>query len=456
LGESGRVRLYPSLFEHLPNVWTELAKGSLVLLSPAAAEGFAPGAALPDELVLKNEPIAEDLAHALQSLSGCDIQKLDLIRRTLCDQVVAWHRGDGRARRLEETVGGLDALMRKPARQDLSRVGLLFLDRRRSLRDLASDRTPAPDPASRPAAKKRRLSVVVTCYEMGVLIEETVESVWSSDRVPEELLLIDDGSHGEETLQSIAKLERAAAASHLPLRVIRQVNRGLARARNAGLEAATGEFISFIDGDDRIDRRFYELAVTLLDRHPALGGVAAWAYCFGERGVTGFWNAPQPELPLLLIENGVIVPCVMRTELLKRLSGYDADQRYNYEDWELSIRLLASGRPIITIPMYLQYYRERPDSLLRTMTDVQNQIMRERLFETHRTVITRFGVEVAMLLENRLMRQIGSNGKAAPADPGPGSLLNRARSLAGLSVRRLRQRIAAPWAASSNRKKDPS
>jgi hypothetical protein len=37
------VRLYPSLFDHLPSVWGELARGSLVLLSPAAAEGLAPG-----------------------------------------------------------------------------------------------------------------------------------------------------------------------------------------------------------------------------------------------------------------------------------------------------------------------------------------------------------------------------------------------------------------------------
>lgn len=45
--QSFRVRLYPSNFEYLPNVWAELARCSFVVLSPAAAEGLAPGAALP-------------------------------------------------------------------------------------------------------------------------------------------------------------------------------------------------------------------------------------------------------------------------------------------------------------------------------------------------------------------------------------------------------------------------
>lgn len=401
------VRLYPSLFEHLPDVWTELARGSLVILSPAAAEGLAPEEALPREVLLEKEPTPEDLAVALRTLLSLDPQRLDRIRQQLCRQVVAAHRGEGRKKRLKEMAARLDRLLRTPPRpQDLARVGLLFLDRRRSLYTLASEAA-----APRVGSARNTLSVVVTCYEMGPMLKEAVESVWSSGRIPDELLLIDDGSQGEETLQAIRDLEAAAAARRRPLRVLRQDNAGLAGARNTGLGAASGEFISFLDGDDRIDGRFYDLALNLFERYPGLGGVAAWAYCFSERGVTGFWNAPQPELPLLLVENGVIVPCVARTEFLRGLSGYDATQRYNYEDWELSIRILASGRPIITIPTYLQDYRERTDSLYRTMTEIQNQVMRERLFETHRPLAARFGAEVGMLLENRLMRRVYADSR---------------------------------------------
>jgi hypothetical protein len=93
----------------------------------------------------------------------------------------------------------------------------------------------------------------------------------------------------------------------------------------------------------------------------------------------------------------------MRTQLLRQLGGFDTRHRYNYEDWELSIRLLASGRPIITIPTQLLKYRIRNDSLYRSMTDIQNQVMRELLFSSHRELVSKFAVEIAMQIENLLM-----------------------------------------------------
>jgi glycosyltransferase involved in cell wall biosynthesis len=241
---------------------------------------------------------------------------------------------------------------------------------------------------------------------MGKLLVETLEAVWASTRRPDELLLIDDGSEGAATREAIAALERAAAARSLPLEVVRQENRGLAAARNAGLAAARGELISFLDGDDLMEPAFYDLAATLLDRYPDLGGVAAWALCFGEGIPDGFWNAPQPELPLLLVENPVFVPCMMRTETVRGLGGYDTAQRYNYEDWELGVRLVASGHPVVTIPLYLERYRVRADSLLRTRSDVQHQRMREVMLERHRETVSRFAVETAMLLEHQLARRL--------------------------------------------------
>jgi glycosyltransferase involved in cell wall biosynthesis len=236
------------------------------------------------------------------------------------------------------------------------------------------------------------------------MVKEAVESVWKSDRQPDEVLLIDDGSHGEKTLSSIRELRGHASEKDLPLRVIRQQNQGLAQARNCGLEAASGEYVSFLDGDDMIDSAFYGTALKLLKRYPRLGGVAAWATIFGDSVPDGFWNAPQPELPFLFSQNSVIVPCLVRTELLRNLGGYDVRQRYNYEDWELAIRMLAAGWPIATIPTHLMKYRIRGDSLYQGMTAIQNQVMREFLLNTHRETVSKFAVEIAMQLEDQWMK----------------------------------------------------
>ena len=431
------VRLYPSIFEHLPDVWSELAQGSLVLLSPGAAEGLAPGEILPEEALIGREPTPHLLAERLESLLRAEVGRLDQARRELCSRVVAAHRGQAWSRLLGETVAALgEILARPPKPPSLSRAAMLLLDRRQSLRSLAEIRPPSPPTSPGP----RRLTVVVTCYEMGGQIEETMGSVWRSERLPDEVLLVDDGSDGEATRMSLRALERQAEARGLPLRVIRQRNQGLAAARNAGLAAASGDFISFLDGDDIIDPAFYRLALRIIEEHPDLGGVAAWSLVFGSEAPDAFWNAPQPELPLLLVENTVIVPCMMRTAVLRGLGGYDTRLRFNYEDWELSIRLVASGRPIVTIPAYLQRYRVRSDSLYRTMSDVQNQVMRELILEIHRETVSRFALETAMQLENQLAKRLWATPPVKIGSAGSQRMIGLARrvwlTLASVGSRR--------------------
>jgi len=448
LGGGLPVRLCPAAASYLPELWSELARGTLPVLSPAVAEGLAPGEELPAICLLGDAPGPEEIAAKLETLAGTRPEALDQARRALCRAVVRAHRGAGRVARFEalvETLRGLTATL--PERQDLGLCARLLLDRRRSLAEIAAEPQPARpfDMDLRPGT----LAVVVACYEMGALLVETVESVWAATRRPDELIVVDDGSPGAATREAIARLEAEARARRLPLHVLRQPNRGLSGARNTGLQAARSEFVSFIDGDDLIGPDFYRLALNVMCRHPEIGGVAAWAETFGEGVAPGFWNAPQPELPALLVENMVFVPCMMRTALLRGLGGYDAGQRFNYEDWELPVRLLAAGHPIVTLPRYQQRYRVRGDSLLRSLTDVQNQVMRERMLETHRATAARFAMELPMLIEGRAMRREADRQRmealrAAAPPPAPSSALQGLRR-AGQALRRAAGTTAAAF-----------
>lgn len=435
-GDCRAVRLYPSLFDHLPEIWSELAAGGFVVLSPAAAEGLAPGQTLPDEVLLLAEPTAELIAGHLGRLRSLGPDRLDAARRRLCNAVLAAHRGPERQRLFDDMVGAVANLFAgRLAAPSLSSAARLLLDRRRP----AVEQAP---PVGGDMGGPHSLTVAVICYEMGDLVTETIHSVWRSHMLPDELILVDDGSHGAATLAAIDALEAEAQARRLPLRVLRQSNRGLAAARNAALAIASGTHISFIDGDDLIEPEFYGLALDVHRKNPGLGGVAAWAITFGDGVADGFWNAPQPELPLLLVENVVFVPCMMPTGLLRDLGGYDTGQRYNYEDWELGIRLLAAGWPIVTIPRYLQKYRIRQDSLYRTMSDVQNQVMRELLLGRHRETVARFAPEVAMQIEHQLLKLRQDQALAARTIVQHAPLARgtraAARMLGGLAKRRLR------------------
>ena len=397
--ESFPVRMYPSFFDPFPNIWDELSRGSFVLLSPAAAEGLAPEQALPPLCRIKNHPEPDQVASALQNILSTNIAELDQFRRDVCRKVWMAHTGATRKNLLHKAVGALQkTLDSQPNHPDLSRVSMMFLDRRTPLRDATSQQTVLP----KTQETDETLSVVITCYEMGSMIQETVQSVWKSEHLPDEVWIIDDGSRGTDTLKCLDHLQNEAALKNYPLKFFRQRNQGLASARNQGLELARGEYISFLDGDDLILPSFYGTALNLLKNNPGLGGVASWVLIFGEDTRDGFWNAPQAELPFLYTENTIFVPCMMPTRLLKQLGGYDMRQRYSLEDWELSIRILESGRPIVTIPAYMAKYRVRKNSMLRSATTIQNQIMREQMFSAHKGHISTFATEVAMLLEHRL------------------------------------------------------
>lgn len=419
--DSASIRLFPSHFEHLPSPWIAAAHGDLPVVSAAALDGVARVAEYPGELFV-GDPSPSRLSRTIRDLADQSPLRLGELRRDLCAAFVSAQSSVDRSRGMDALVDALDRLMeRKMPRQPLDHVARLLLDRTVTLRQIDP---PVPVTTDCTAT----LTVVVTCHNMGKLITETMESVWRSERLPDEVLVVDDGSDDPVTLDHLAALGRECLVRNLPLQIIRQSNRGLANARNAGLRAASGEFVSFLDGDDLIEPEFYRLALAVAVAGPALGGVAAWAYCFGDEVNTTFWNAPQPELPLLLVENLVIVPCLMRTALLRDLGGYDPVERYNYEDWELAVRLLASGHPIVTIPRYLERYRIRGNSLYRTMSPVQNQVMREEMLATHRTTASRFGPEVAMQLEHRLMQRIHALPVGGVAR-GPRSILRRTRGV---------------------------
>jgi glycosyltransferase involved in cell wall biosynthesis len=89
------------------------------------------------------------------------------------------------------------------------------------------------------------VSVVTASHNSAASIERCVRSVEQQTCVPLQHIVVDDGSN-DGTVELLAELQR-----EIPfLTVIRQANRGAGPARNAGIEAAGGRYIAFLDSDD--------------------------------------------------------------------------------------------------------------------------------------------------------------------------------------------------------------
>ena len=94
---------------------------------------------------------------------------------------------------------------------------------------------------------KPTVSIIMPCFQNGETLERSVQSVQAQTFADWELIAVDDGST-DDTLTRL----RALATTEPRMRVLHQENGGVSAARNAGIDAAQGEWLFFLDADDRL------------------------------------------------------------------------------------------------------------------------------------------------------------------------------------------------------------
>ena len=192
------------------------------------------------------------------------------------------------------------------------------------------------------------ISVVVPAWNCARYLPDALASVAAQSRQPAEVLVVDDAS-ADDTV---------AVARALGARVIRlERNSGPSAARNAGIRAASGEAIAFLDGDDWWEPDHLERVAGLLDRFPAAGV----AFGRSSRVVTRYAMPLPPECDpfdaIGVLCRGNPIPqsaAVVRRELLLGVDGYRTDMRYS-EDYDLWLRLAARTQFVCTNHRTLNY-----------------------------------------------------------------------------------------------------
>lgn len=118
----------------------------------------------------------------------------------------------------------------------------------------------------------RLFSIIVPVYKVPYpLLRKSIDSIIGQTHKKLDIILVDDGSPDEcgRICDDFAKRDSR-------IRVIHQKNGGLSVVRNVGVEAAKGEWVSFVDGDDWIEVNTYKTVNTLIDKYGAANDVIAW------------------------------------------------------------------------------------------------------------------------------------------------------------------------------------
>ena len=205
-------------------------------------------------------------------------------------------------------------------------------------------------------------------------------------------MLLDDGSTDPPSLTKLVSVQRC----YPNLKVIRIQNQGVAAARNHMAAIASGEYIAFLDSDDKVSPTFYTEAVKVLNQYQNVGFVASWLQEFGSSQKV--WLAWNPEFPYLLCHNMLGVCTVVRKSAYLAVGGMKTVLAENLEDYECWISLCEQGWLGVVLPALHYFYRIRPTSRLGNSNRDQLLYLYEAIAELHPDLYSKYGSEIYHLL----------------------------------------------------------
>ena len=177
------------------------------------------------------------------------------------------------------------------------------------------------------------VTVVVTCFNYGAFLPESVASALSQEGGEPHVIVVDDGSTDARTLAELKRLPPQ-------VELIRQANAGLSAARNTGLRRVQTPYALALDADDL-------LAPQALHRMRApLQADAKLGFSYGIIRFFGDWEGdmrfPAYDPYRLLFRHNIGPSGLFRRKLFDDVGGYDPQFR-GYEDWEFWVHALECG-----------------------------------------------------------------------------------------------------------------
>jgi hypothetical protein len=195
-----------------------------------------------------------------------------------------------------------------------------------------------------PAALEPLLvSVVIPAYNSANSIAQALDSVLAQTFAKHEIIVINDGS------PDTALLERALEPYRERIRYIKQENQGPSGARNAGIRAARGKYVAFLDSDDRWLASHLATQIAALEKRPALGLLYADAMLTVDDVPVRTYFESCPQTHPVTFESLITEECSVVTSATVALrealvtAGMFDDQFRRCEDFDLWTRIVHCG-----------------------------------------------------------------------------------------------------------------
>jgi glycosyltransferase involved in cell wall biosynthesis len=227
-----------------------------------------------------------------------------------------------------------------------------------------------------------KITVLLPVYNAAQFLRQAIDSILSQTFSDFELLIVNDGS-------TDSSAEIISSYSDSRIRVLKnEKNIGLIASLNRGIAETKGKYIARMDADDISLPDRLQQQVTKMESDPGIAVLSSFVDFMNVDGdITGTWSTDreatsESEIRKLMMRTNCIAhPTVMmRTDVIRKYLFNP--KRKGSEDWDLWMRLLASGHRIAKLPEVLLNYRVHPGSV--TASDKQEDVLEVRLIRFKR------------------------------------------------------------------------
>ena len=228
-----------------------------------------------------------------------------------------------------------------------------------------------------------KVSIVIPCYNQGVYLSETLDSVLAQSYENWECIIVNDGStdNTEIVAKEYCKKDKRFV-------YVYQNNSGLSKARNTGVANSDGFYILPLDSDDIIASQYLEFAIKAFEKNENLKIVYCRAELFGEQ--KGEWKLPEFSMERMLGRNCIFCSGIYKKEDFIRVGGYNSNMKYGFEDWDFWLSLLENGGDVLQLNQILFFYRIRKKSMARSLNNEKAAIARRQIWENHKSLYSKY------------------------------------------------------------------
>ncbi|WP_372757806.1 glycosyltransferase family 2 protein [Mariniflexile sp.] len=216
-----------------------------------------------------------------------------------------------------------------------------------------------------------KLSIIITCYNLGLYLEEALASVLNySSKEQIEIIVVNDGSTDDLTINALKRIEQKFPEIY----ILNQDNQGLAKARNNGIAMSNGKYIIPLDADNKLRHAFISQSISLFDLDASIDVIYGDAQFFGNKN--SIWRNKKLDITEMLLSNHIDACAAFRKSTWDKVGRYDESMPImGFEDWDLWLRMLVQGCGFFYSEEVYFDYRVRDNSMLSDAWQKRDELL---------------------------------------------------------------------------------